>query len=165
MLDSFQKQKRDFLRKEDWREYRRFAFRDDVMKLTVGVVLGASFNKLVNSVSSDLVMPVLSLLTAQTGDGWREWTLSLPSGLDLRIGQVAGSLLDFVVVSVVLYLIYVKIVGGLKKDPTAPAKPQRECELCRETIRSDATRCRFCGGNPDGPKRRTRGKDKGKTVG
>lgn len=165
MFDSFQKQRRDFLKREDWREYRRFAFRDDVMKLTVGVVLGASFNRLVNSVSSDLVMPVLSLLTAQTGDGWREWKVSLGGGFDLRVGQVAGSLLDFVVVSVVLYLVYVKIGGRLKRGPGEAARPQRECALCRETIRADATRCRFCGGNPDGPKRRTRGKDKGKPPG
>jgi len=114
MFDSFQSQDRGFLKREDWQEYRRFAFRDDVMKLTVGVVLGASFNKLVNSVSGDLVMPVLSLLTAQTGVGWRDWTVSVADGLDLRLGQVAGSTLDFLVVSAVLYIIYVKIVGRFK---------------------------------------------------
>ena len=164
MLDSFHSQDRGFLKREDWREYRRFAFRDDVMKLTVGVVLGASFNKLVNSVSGDLVMPLLSLLTAQAGEGWREWKVSVADGLELRLGQVAGSVLDFLVVSLVLYILYVKVVGRLKREAPQPAQAQRQCLMCLEMIRPEATRCRYCGGNPDGTKGRTRGKDKGEAA-
>lgn len=155
MFDSFQT-RRDFIGERDWREYKKFAFRDDMMKLAVGVVLGSSFNKVINGISNDLVMPLLSFITAKTGDGWRGWTVHVADGLDLRLGVVAGELLDFLVVSLVLYLVYMRLMGGLRRG--GPPAPQRECALCREAVRADATRCRFCGGDPNGTKRRSRGK-------
>lgn len=165
MLNSFHSQEKLFFRKEDWREYRRFAFRDDVMKLTVGMVLGASFNKLIGSVSGDLVMPLLSLLTSHAGVEWREWRVRIAEGLYLRLGSVAGSALDFLVISIVLYLVYVKVVGSLRRDDSHPVQAQKQCPLCLEMINPEATRCKHCGGNPNGAKRRTRGENKGKEAG
>lgn len=162
MFDSFQKRKSDFLGERDWKEYKRFAFRDDMLKLSVGMILGGSFNKVINSISNDLAMPALSFLTSKTGDDWRLWSVRVAEGLDIKFGRLLGDVLDFLVVSVVLYLLYVKLVGKLK--PRDEAALQRECVLCREMIRVDASRCRFCGGNPDGTKRRSGSKDKRKTT-
>lgn len=163
MIDSFQS-RRDFIGEKDWKEYKRFAFRDDMMKLAVGVVLGNSFNKVINGMSNDLVMPFLSFLTSKTGDGWRSWSVRISDGLEIRLGLVAGELLDFLVVSLVLYLVYIKLMGGHRGEP-APSGPQIECCLCRERVKAEATRCRFCGGNPNGTKRRTRGQDQGTPPG
>lgn len=163
MDDSFQTQRRDFIGEKNWRDYKRFAFRDDMMKLAVGVVLGSSFNKVTNSISNDLVMPFLSFITAKTGEGWRDWTVHIVKDLDIRLGRVAGDLLDFLVVSLVLYLVYIKLIGRIRGD--GPSLPQKECSLCKETIRADAMRCRFCGGDQNGSKRRTRSANKGTKAG
>lgn len=146
MFDSFQT-RREFIGEKDWQDYKRFAFRDDMIKLAVGVVLGSSFNKVINGISNDLFMPLLSFITSKTGDGWRSWSVRIADGLELKIGLVAGEIMDFVVVSIVLYLVYVRLMGSLRGE--GPPAVQRQCALCREFVRADAKRCRFCGGDPN----------------
>jgi large conductance mechanosensitive channel protein len=114
MLDSLSGGEKRFFSDKEWNEYKRFAFRDDMLKLTVGMMLGSSFNKVISSISSDLVMPAMSFLTTRTGDGWREMKLVIADGLEIRFGRVAGEFLDFLVVSVVLYIVWVKVVGRMK---------------------------------------------------
>jgi len=164
MLDSFRSQERQFIGKageREWSDYKRFAFRDDMLKLTVGLTLGNSFNKAIQSLSNNLVVPALSFATLNAGESWRGWSWSPVVGLELKIGQLAGDMFDFVVVSVVLYLIYVKLAGG-SYEMASGAKPcARRCGLCLECVHPDAVRCRFCGGRPDGVKRGDGVKDKG----
>ena len=45
-----------------WREFRKFAMRGNVIDLAVGIILGAAFTTIVNSLVSDLIMPPLGLL-------------------------------------------------------------------------------------------------------
>jgi large conductance mechanosensitive channel len=164
MFDSFHSSERQFvgrLGEKEWRDYKRFAFRDDMMKLTVGVVMGSAFNKVIQSMSNNLVMPLLSFLTLSTGEAWRDWSFTPTSGLSLPIGRVAGDGLDFLVVSVSLYLIYVKLVGRLYRDGIDKPLPTKQCPLCLERVNAAALKCKFCGGNLDGPERGSGTEDQG----
>jgi len=164
MFDSFHSADRQFVGRigeKEWSEYKRFAFRDDMMKLTVGVVMGNAFNKVIQSMSNNLFVPLLSFLTLSTGEAWRDWSFTPTPGLSLPIGRFAGDGLDFLVVSVSLYLIYVKLVSRLYRDGIDKALPTKQCPLCLERVNVAALKCKFCGGNLDGIERGNGTEDQG----
>jgi len=106
---------RDFLNSKNIKEYRDFAFREDMMKFAVGVILGNSFNKVINGISDYLLMPIFKFLVSKTGDGWRNWAFIPFSGLEFEVGRMIGVLVDFLLISFILYLICQKGLGRLKR--------------------------------------------------
>lgn len=135
-------EEKDFLGGKNIKEYRDFAFREDMMKLAVGVILGTSFNKVVNGLSDYLLMPIFKFLVSKTGDGWRNWTFIPLSGLEFEVGRMIGVLVDFLLISFILYLVCKKGLGRLerKEDPTKFKK----CEYCRKEMDIEAKKCPYC---------------------
>jgi len=128
-----------------WREFREFLLKQNALALAVGVIVGAAIGKVVTSIVSDLLMPVVGL--ALPGGNWREWkyVLSRTVGADgkevvnaVNYGAFAGTVVDFVIVSFVVFLIVRQI---LKPVPAAPTKT---CPQCLETVPAGATKCRAC---------------------
>jgi large conductance mechanosensitive channel len=130
-------------------DFKKFAFKGNVVDLAVGVVIGAGFGKIVTALVADIVMPFVALLMPK-GD-WRENGIVLRDALVdkdkviLKYGDFLGAVLDFFVIAFVLFLIVSKVVkaaeGRLKLTGHATNK---ECPLCMETIPIDAKRCKFC---------------------
>ena len=77
---------------KEFRNYKNFAFREDMFKLTVGVILANSFNKVIYGFSDYLVMPFFKFLLSKTGEGWRSWKFSPLVGLDLECPLCKGNL-------------------------------------------------------------------------
>lgn len=150
---------RSLIGRKEIEEYRKFAFRDDVFKLTVGVILGNSFNKVVFGVSDYLVMPVFTFLVSKTGEHWREWTFEPVCGLKFELGRMAGVFVDFLLISVVLYLFYVKLWGTMFGAPEQTG--MKRCGMCFSAIDERSTRCPKCAGVLNVETGRARGKDKG----
>lgn len=126
------------------KEYRNFAFKDDMLKLAVGIMLGNSFNKVVYGISDYLVMPVFTFLLSKTGEGWRDWTFSPAKGLDFKIGNLLGVFVDFILISILLYLLYIKLVGRIVGREAPNLK---ECPHCCGKINAAAKKCPFCTGD------------------
>ena len=82
------------------RDFQEFALKGNVMDLAVGVIVGAAFGKIVTSFTENLIMPLLNPLLAVTGADWRGWTI--PPGL--KIGAFLGTVLDFLIIALALYL-------------------------------------------------------------
>jgi large conductance mechanosensitive channel len=80
-----------------WTEFKTFVLKGNVVELAVAVVVGGAFNKVVKAFVDDLVMPALSPLMP-AGD-WRAWQAT---PLNLKIGDLIGSVLDFLIVSFVV---------------------------------------------------------------
>src|SRR5204863_9641227 len=124
----------------------------NVVDLAVGVVIGAAFGKIVSALVADLVMPVVSMVLP-SGD-WRASGVVLKSAADpkdnvvLKYGDFLGSVLDFFVVALVLFLIVSRIIkaaeGRLAKPAEAAPVPTKECPACCESVPVKATRCKFC---------------------
>ena len=128
-----------------WREFRGFLLKQNALALAVGVITGAALGRVVTSLVSDLVMPLVSL--GIPGGEWRSAKIVLghaigPDGKDivnaLNYGAFVGTVIDFVVVSFAVFLI---VRQFLKPAPGAPTKV---CQFCRETVPADATKCRAC---------------------
>jgi large conductance mechanosensitive channel len=132
-------------------DFKKFAFKGNVIDLAVGVVIGAAFGKIVSALVADLVMPVVSLIMP-SGD-WRTSGLVLKTAADpkdnvvLKYGDFLGAVLDFFVVALALFLIVSRLIkaaeGKLSKPETGPPAV-KECPACCETVPFKATRCKFC---------------------
>lgn len=88
----------------------------NVMDLAVGVVIGAAFGKIVTALVSDIVMPPITYLTSKDGGDWR----ALSVGPGIKIGDFAGTVLDFLIVAFAIFLV-VKGINSFKKAEVAEA--------------------------------------------
>lgn len=79
-------------------EFKAFLLKHGVIGLAVGVIIGGAVGKLVTSLVNDLVMPIVNMMTP-SGD-WKQIKIG-PFG----VGNFAGTVLDFVIVAFVVFMI------------------------------------------------------------
>jgi len=102
------------------KEFREFAVKGDAVDMAVGIVIGASFGKIVSSLVNDVIMPPIGLLLggvdfknlkvvlkAEVGD--------LPA-VTLNYGQFLNTVIDFVIVAFSIFMV-IKMLNHLKKKP------------------------------------------------
>ena len=136
-------------------EFREFAARGNVIDLAVGVAIGAAFGKIVTSLVNDVLMPPLGLLIGRVN--FRDLFVSLngASYPSLDVAQTAGaptvnyglflnSVLEFLIIAFVIFLIVRQINRLRPAPPTAPREPSLPCPFCISTIPARASRCPFC---------------------
>lgn len=113
-------------------EFREFAARGNVVDLAVGVIIGASFGKIVTSLVDQVVMPPIGLLLGQVDFSQLEWVLkpgNAAEGIEkvsIQYGAFINTLIQFLIVAFVVFLI-VKMINRLRREeaaaPEAPAAP------------------------------------------
>jgi large conductance mechanosensitive channel len=130
-------------------DFKKFAFKGNVVDLAVGVIIGAGFGKIVTALVADIVMPFVALFMPK-GD-WRDNVFYLRGGPDqagsvaIKYGDFLGAVLDFFVVAFVLFIIVSKVVKAAEGRLNITAAPTtKECPQCLETIPIGAKRCKFC---------------------
>lgn len=87
-------------------EYRKFAFKDDMLKLAIAFILGGAFSKTVTAISECLIMPLLNFALKFTGENWRTATWEPVQGLVFEIGKFAAATIDFLLISIVLFYMW-----------------------------------------------------------
>jgi large conductance mechanosensitive channel len=129
-------------------EFRGFLTKTNALALAVGVIIGAAVASVVSAVSSDLLMPVIGLFLP--GGNWRDAKIVLKTATDasgkvtenaILYGHLIGTVVDFIIVAVVVFLIVKSLV---KPAPAPPAAPMKSCPECLEMIPQAARRCRAC---------------------
>jgi large conductance mechanosensitive channel len=124
-----------------WDEFKAFAFKGNMLDLAIAVVIGVAFGKVISSLVSDVIMPLVGLIPLAK-DGYQAWMLG-----PVKIGIFLGSLLDFLIVAAAVFLVLVKVIGSLTKKPAAPAAPPpavKECPMCLSVIPQKARKCAHC---------------------
>jgi len=117
-------------------EFREFAVKGNVMDLAVGVIIGAAFGKIVDSMVNDLIMPVIGRFTG--GIDFSNYFIALapipanlPHTLDavrkaavpvVAWGNFTNVLFNFVILAFIVFLM-VKGVNRIRRAPAAPATP------------------------------------------
>lgn len=101
------------------KEFKEFAMRGNVIDLAVGVIIGAAFGKIINSMVSDVIMPLIN--PAIPGGDWR----SLEVGPGVKLGVFMGTVLDFLMIAFVVFLI-VKGINRMKRKEEAKPVPAAE---------------------------------------
>ena len=132
-------------------EFKKFISRGNVMDMAVGVIIGASFKSIVDSLVADIINPVLGLFG---GKDLSTYTLHLKGDAYLRYGQFISTIINFLILAFVLFCI-IKLINGMndlaaklakkKEEEAAPAVPTtKKCPFCKTDISIDATRCPHC---------------------
>jgi large conductance mechanosensitive channel len=119
-----------------WREFREFAMRGNVVDLAVGIILGAAFTTIVNSLVNDIIMPPLGLLIGGLDFSSFFLTLKGSSYPTLEAAKAAGAVtinyglfinavLRFVIVAFAIFIL-VKQINRLQRQEPAEVPPPPE---------------------------------------
>ena len=135
-----------------WREFRDFAVRGNVVDLAVGLILGAAFTTIVNSLVNDVIMPPIGLLLG--GMDFSDFFITIKGGsfptiaaakaagaVTINYGLFINAIIKFVIVAFAVFLL-VKQINRLKIDlgPAAPAATKTEVllEEIRDLLKAKA---------------------------
>ena len=137
-------------------EFKKFAFKGNVLDMAVGVMIATAFNKIVSSLVNDIAMPVLSLITGGVsvdalfvalGEGEFETAAAAAEAgvATLNYGMFLQNIIDFFLIALSGF-VFVKVVNSLKKkeEAPAPAPAPRTCPFCCQVIADGAVKCHHC---------------------
>lgn len=136
------------------KEFKEFINRGNVMDMAVGVIIGGAFSKIVNSLVADIIMPLIGLITGGNDvtnlflslDGNEYATLeeAVSAGVaTFNYGVFIQSVIDFLIISFILFLI-IRQINKLKKPVEAAPPKTKICPFCKSEIAIDAVRCPNC---------------------
>jgi large conductance mechanosensitive channel len=125
-------------------EFKTFVMRGNVLDLAVGVIIGAGFGKIVTSLTDDIIMPVVSLVTGGVDFANKYWVLSgtVAEGTPLAEAKKAGALvmsygsfinavINFLILAFVIFLI-VRQANRMMPPPPAADPGPSEVDLLTE---------------------------------
>ncbi|MEO6808745.1 MAG: large conductance mechanosensitive channel protein MscL [Isosphaeraceae bacterium] len=115
-------------------EFKRFAFKGNVIDMAVGVIIGVAFGKIVDSLVKQIIMPLIAVILPgnQSYLKWK-WTIREQ---EVLIGPFLGEVANFLIISLVLFLFIVKFLGWIMKsrkmEVIAPPSLTKDQELLVE---------------------------------
>ena len=126
-----------------WSEFRQFIAKGNVMNLAVGVIIGAAFQAITNSLVNDIISPVIGLFASADMSAWSV----MIGGAEIRYGAFLTAIINFLIMALVIFLL-VKILNrimAMGKKPDPKAEPTtKKCPFCCSEIAIEATRCPHC---------------------
>jgi large conductance mechanosensitive channel len=142
------------------KEFREFAMRGNVIDMAVGIIIGAAFGTIVNSLVQDVIMPPIGLLLGHVDFSnifivLREGKVAGPyasvavaksaGAVTMNIGVFVNTIISFLIVAFAVFLL-VKTINRLRRQEEAPppAPTTKECSYCFSIIPIKATRCPQC---------------------
>jgi large conductance mechanosensitive channel len=141
-----------------WKEFKEFAIKGNAIDLAVGVIIGAAFTGIINSLVKDIIMPPLSLLTGgldfsnkfmilrAAKDGSMNFNTPADAAkagaITLNYGNFITLAINFLVVAGAVFLM-VRAINRLKQ-PKHAEPVIKDCPACAMTIPIKATRCPHC---------------------
>jgi large conductance mechanosensitive channel len=139
------------------KDFRDFALKGSVIDLAIGVVVGAAFGKIVDSLVTDILMPPIGVLTGGIDFANKFLTLKGPSLPTLEAAKEAGAVtlnyglfinatITFLIVALAMFLVMKRVVALRKKEEVVVVAPTtRACGECLSDVPLAAKRCRYCG--------------------
>lgn len=127
-----------------WEDFKKFAFKGNILDMAVGVIVGGAFGKIVSSVVNDLVMPFFGFITSGTDFKELKWVLSpavvegetvIKAESAILYGNFIQNVVDFLIIAVCIFF-FLKLLTRTrkKKEEEAAAAPKAptEAELLAE---------------------------------
>ena len=146
------------------KEFKEFALKGNIMDLAIGVVIGGAFQKIVNSLVNDIIMPAISVLTGNVDFSDMVFTVGDAS---IKYGNFITTIVDFLIIAFSIFLVvkYLnklnklkelgdlaakldkngKIIKQKEKVVEEPKEPEtKTCPYCLTDVKYHATRCPHC---------------------
>jgi len=132
------------------KEFKEFVVKGNVLDMAVGIIIGASFGKVVTSFVNDVMMPPVGLLLGKmdfinmSGKSFESLADAKKAGAaTLNYGLFLNTTIDFLIVGFAIFIL-VRQVNRLKRQTPAAAPMTRVCPFCFTDIPLKATRCPHC---------------------
>lgn len=109
------------------KEFKKFALKGNVIDMAVGVIIGAAFSKIVSTLVKNVIMPPIGLLL--TGIDISDLAITLKKATEtteditIQYGLFLNTVLDFLIVSIVIFIVVKQINRLKKKEAAAPPPP------------------------------------------
>lgn len=126
-----------------WEEFKKFAFKGNVLDMAIGVIIGGAFGKIVTSVVNDIIMPFFGFITAGMDFKSLKWVLSaavmdgdtvIKPEAAILYGNFIQNIVDFLIIAFSIFFM-VKLINKTKKkkeeEPKKPAEPTEQ-ELLKD---------------------------------
>ena len=135
-------------------EFKEFAVKGNVIDMAVGIIIGAAFGSIVNSLVKDVIMPPIGMLMGGINfadmfvalDGKSYSTLSeaqAAAAPTINYGLFINSIISFIIVALAIFVL-IKQINAMKKQPAPPDPNTKECPYCKESIPKAAVKCSHC---------------------
>jgi large conductance mechanosensitive channel len=95
-------------------EFKGFAFKGNVIDMAVGVIIGAAFGKIIDSLVKHIIMPVIAMLLPGN-QGYLGWKIVV-GAKEVPYGLFIGEVVNFLIIAVVLFIFIVKFLGWITKS-------------------------------------------------
>jgi large conductance mechanosensitive channel len=125
--------------------FKQFLLRGSVVDLAVGVVIGAAFGNVVNSMVKGLLTPFIAAIVKQPDFSSISFTIR---GSKFLFGDFVNSIVSFVIIAAAVYFAVVLPMNALMarvQRSDKPAQPStKKCPECLSEIPIEARRCAHC---------------------
>ena len=142
------------------KEFKEFAMRGNVLDMAVGIIIGAAFGTIINSLVADVIMPPIGMLLGNIDFSnlfavLKEGKVAAPyvslaaakeaGAVTINYGLFINTIITFLIVAFAVFLL-IRNVNKLAKQQAAPppVPTTKECPYCLSTIPIKATRCGHC---------------------
>ena len=136
-------------------EFKKFIARGNVLDLAVAVIIGAAFSGVINSLVNDILNPFIGLAAGGFDfsslfislNGQHYSTLAAAKAAKaptVNYGLFINTLINFLIISFVVFLIVKQVNRFFPKPEPAPPAPMKVCPECRTSIPAEAKRCPAC---------------------
>ena len=143
------------------KEFKEFVMRGNVVDMAVGIIIGAAFGTIINSLVADVIMPPIGLLLgnidfsnlfvvlkegAKAPPPYETLTAAKAAGAtSINYGIFINTIITFLIVAFAVFLLIRNINRLRRQEEAPPAVPTtRECSYCFSAIPIKATRCPHC---------------------
>ena len=109
------------------KEFKEFAVKGNVVDMAVGIIIGASFGKIISSLVGDVIMPPIGVLLGGVDFSNLAITVKEAAGeipaVVISYGKFVQTVVDFAIIAFSIFIV-VKLINSLKrKEEEAPATP------------------------------------------
>lgn len=143
-----------------FKEFREFAMKGSVIDMAIGIIIGAAFGTIVNSLVQDVIMPPIGLLLGNVDFTnifavLKEGKVAGPyasvaaakaaGAVTINFGVFVNTIISFILIAFAVFLL-VRTINRLRRqeEAPAPAPTTKECTYCFSAIPIKATRCPHC---------------------
>lgn len=129
------------------KEFKQFALKGNIMDMAIGVVIGGAFQKIVNSLVNDIIMPAVSILIGKVD--FSDMVLNI-GNVSIKYGSFITTVVDFLIIAfsifiAIKYMTKLSKIKDINKEVKETKEPEsKTCPYCLTEIKYHATKCPNC---------------------
>ena len=142
------------------KEFKEFINKGNVIDMAVGVIIGGAFTAIVTSLTTNIINPLITLITGGHGTEVGGLALKITDSVTLDFGAFISAIINFLIIALIVFCM-IKSVNkmmdagkkvvkhGANGEEVEVAAPT--CPYCLEEVKEGATRCPHCAAAFDEP--------------